>query len=98
MSEPVTPMEVNRRAAAVNELLRQIAHPSGALTEWWNHTRYERLGERTPTQAWLAGNHELVEKLVMDWYAASEAAADRRRNDPEFMAMLREKGAALRTA
>jgi hypothetical protein len=30
----------------------------------------------------------------MDWYAASEAAADRHRNDPEFMAMLREKSTA----
>jgi hypothetical protein len=67
------------------------------VTEWWNLSRYEQLGNRTPTQAWLAGDHELVEKLVMDWYAASEAVAERRRSDLEFMAMLREESAALRT-
>jgi hypothetical protein len=98
VSELVTPMEANRRAAAVNVLLRQIAHPSGVLTEWWNRTRYEQLGDRTPTQAWLAGDHEAVEQLVADWYTASEAAADRRRNDPEFMVVLRQKSAAFRTA
>jgi hypothetical protein len=98
VGEPVTPIEANRRAAALNELLRQIADSTGAVTEWWNFSRYEQLGDRTPTQAWLAGDHELVEKLVRDWYAASEAAADRHRNDPEFMAMIREKSSALRTA
>jgi len=89
-------MEANRRAAAVNELLRQIEHSTGAVTEWWNHAQYEQLGDRTPTQAWLAGDHEAVEQLVAHWYAISEAAAEHRRNDPGFMAMLREKSAALR--
>jgi hypothetical protein len=41
---------------------------------------------------------ELIEKLVIDWYAASEVAAERHRNDPEFMAMIREKSNPLRTA
>jgi hypothetical protein len=55
VSEPVTPMEANGRAAVVNELLRQIAHPSGALTEWWNHTRYEQLGEHRPPNRFAVG-------------------------------------------
>ena len=41
---------------------------------------------------------QAVEQLLMDWYAASEAAVERHRNDPEFMAMIREKSTALRTA
>lgn len=98
MGEPLTSLEANRRAAAVNELLRQIAGSTGAITEWWNHVRYEQLGDRTPTQAWLAGDHTAVESLVAEWYTASEEAAERRRRDPAFMAMLRDRSAALRTA
>jgi hypothetical protein len=51
VGEPVTPIEASRRAAALNELLRQIADSTGAVTEWWNLSRYEQLGDRTPTQA-----------------------------------------------
>jgi hypothetical protein len=96
--EPVIPIEANRRTAAFNELVHAIAHSTGEPTEWWNYSRYEQLGDRTPTEAWLAGDHEAVEQLLMDWYAASEAAVERHRNDPEFMAMIREKSTALRTA
>ena len=51
-----------------------------------------------PLRLGLLGDHHLVEKLVGDWYAASEAAAERHRNDPEYMAIIREKSIALRTA
>ena len=76
------PLEGNRRAAAVNELLRHIGLSDGAETRWWNLTRYAELGDRTPTQAWLA----------------SEAVARRYRDDPDLMASLRERSAALHSA
>ena len=98
MDEPVVPIQDNRRAAALNDLLQAIAHSTGAATEWWNFSRYAQLGDRTPTEAWHAGDHKAVEQLVMEWHAVSEAAAERHRNDPEFMAMILEKSNALRTA
>jgi hypothetical protein len=92
------PMESNRRAAAINELLRHIGLSDGAETRWWNLTRYAELGDRTPTQAWLADDHQGVEKLVAQWYADSEAVARRYRDDPDLMASLRERSAALHSA
>jgi hypothetical protein len=93
-SEPEA-YEINRRAAAVNELLRQIGLSNGADTEWWNCRAYDELGGLTPTQAWLMGDHEAVEKLIADWYAVSELSAERFRNDPDFMDSLRQKSAAI---
>jgi hypothetical protein len=98
VGEPVTPNEANRRAAAFRELLQEIARSTGDPSEWWNFSRYEQLGNRTPTEAWLAGDHEAVENLIVEWHAASEAAVERQRNDPEFMDMIREKSTALRIA
>jgi hypothetical protein len=93
-SEPEA-YEINRRAAAVNELLRQIGLSNGAETEWWNFRAYDELGGLTPTQAWLRGDHEAVEKLIADWYAATERSAEKFRNDPDFMDSLRQKSAAI---
>jgi hypothetical protein len=92
------PMESNRRAAAVNELLRQIGISDGAETRWWNLARYTELGNRTPTQAWLAGDHQGVEKLVLGWYEDIEAVVKRYQDDPDLMADLRQRSAALRSA
>ena len=89
------PVELGRRAAAVNEILSKIEQSSGEQSEWWNRFAYEELGNRTPTQAWLAGDHEAVERLVLNWYERSEAAADRVRNDPAFLRMLEERRRAL---
>jgi hypothetical protein len=90
------PMESNRRAAAVSELLRQIGLSEGAESRWWNLTNYPELGGRTPTQAWLSGDHEGVERLVAKWYEDSEAVAQRYRDNPDLMASLRARSAALR--
>ena len=87
----VDPMESNRRAAAVNELLCQIGLSEGAETRWWNHDGYAELGDRTPTQAWLDGDHQAVEALVRKWYEDSEAAARRYRDDPALMAELQRR-------
>src|ERR1035441_8728517 len=92
------PLEGNRRAAALNELLRHVGLADGAETRWWNLTRYAELGDRTPTQAWLAGDHLGVEKLVAQWYADSEPLPRRSRHAPDLMASLRERSAALHSA
>lgn len=91
MSAEPEAYELNRRAAAINDLLRSIGESDGSATEWWNHRAYEELGGRTPTQAWLRGDHEAVQRLVASWYAATERSAERYRNDPAFMKMLQEK-------
>ena len=88
--------ESERKAAAINYLLGQIGLSNGRETEWWNHQAYPELGDRTPTQAWLAGDEEAVRKLVEDWYRATQAALDEHRQDPAFMQMLRDKIDALR--
>ena len=56
---------------------------------------YDELAGRTPTEAWLAGDHEAVEQLVQIWYERSEQAAERARNDPDFMEMLEERRRAI---
>jgi hypothetical protein len=83
--------ELSRRAAAVNEILGRIGLSSGGYSEWWNLTAYDELGGLTPTQAWLRGEHEAVERLVLSWFDRSEEAAERARNDPAFLRMLNER-------
>lgn len=95
MSSEPTAHEINRRAAAVNDLHRQIGLSTGAETEWWNRRTYGQLGGLTPTQAWLRGDHKTVEQLIADWYAATEHAAERHRGNPDFMATLRKQSAAI---
>jgi hypothetical protein len=91
MKTPENGYESQRKAAAINYLLGQIGLSNGRETEWWNHQSYPELGDRTPTQAWLAGDEEGVRKLVDKWYAETRAAVDHHRSDPEFMAKIREK-------
>jgi hypothetical protein len=88
--------ESQRKAAAINYLLGQIGLSKGRETEWWNHRSYPELGNRTPTQAWLAGDEDGVRKLVDTWYGETQSSIDQHRSDPEFMAMLRRKAKALR--
>lgn len=91
------PVESARRAAGINNLLENIGLSQGEVTEWWNHRSYRELGDRTPTQAWLAGDEQAVRALIDRWYEESESATEQRRQDPEFMAMLRRKAHALRS-
>jgi hypothetical protein len=91
----LSPEESRRRAAALEGILLTIANAPDDQSDWWNMTRYPELGDRTPTRAWLDGDHELVEKLVASWYAASEVATERHRNDPEFMEMIRTRSSAF---
>ena len=83
--------ESQRKAAAINYLLGQIGLSNGEESEWWNHRSYSELGDRTPTQAWLAGDEEDVRKLIDHWYEESQEAVDRHLGDPEFMMAIRHK-------
>ncbi|MGD0592648.1 MAG: hypothetical protein ABSB54_03080 [Acidimicrobiales bacterium] len=87
-----------RRAAAVNDLLNQIGLSDGRKTEWWNFSAYHELGDRTPTQAWLAGDHEAVRRLVDKWYADTEATGRRLRSNPEVIGKMRSRIEKLRGA
>ena len=89
------PRELNRRAAALSEILGRIGLSPRGTTDWWNFSAYEELGGRTATQAWLAGDHHAVERLVLSWYERSEAAAQRARGDEAFLRMLSERRRAI---
>jgi hypothetical protein len=93
---PENGYESQRRAAAVNALLGQIGLSDGKETEWWNFHTYKELGDRTPTQAWLAGDEKDVEQLVRRWYLESERTLEKHRGDPAFMNMLRDKLAGFK--
>jgi hypothetical protein len=93
-SEPAA-YERDGRAAAVNDLLQRIAESNGSKAEWWNHRAYEELAGLTPTQAWLHGDHDGVERLITSWYEATEREAKRRRSDPDFIGMLKRKSEEL---
>jgi hypothetical protein len=81
------------REQARADLIEQIA--KGTPHDWFNMSTSRLLGDRTPTEAWQAGDHEAVERMIDQWYAEAEAHAERRRNDPKFMAMIERRREAL---
>lgn len=74
------------REQARADLVEQIA--KGTPHDWFNMSTSELLGNRTPTEAWRAGDHEAVERMIDQWYATAEASAERHRNDPTLMTMI----------
>jgi hypothetical protein len=44
MSAEAEAYELNRRAAAINDLLRRIGASDGSATKWWNHRVCKELG------------------------------------------------------
>lgn len=95
MAPSVDPVEADRRAAAVNDLLRQIGLTPPEQTRWWNQVAHDELSGRTATQAWLAGDIDDVKALIEEWYAASERAARAACSDPARVDHLREQLARL---
>ena len=92
---PENGSEAQRRAAAINDLLGRIGLSDGSTTEWWNHQTYPELGGKTPTQAWLAGDHVGVRSLIDKWYGETERSIAENRRDHRCMATLRQKIDAL---
>jgi hypothetical protein len=88
------PMALQRKAAAIDELLVKHGYPRDKVDSWWNSI-YPRLGGRTPLQAWNDGEHELVDRVIREDYAASERAVERWRADPEAQEFTRRKIAEL---
>jgi hypothetical protein len=84
------------REQARADLIEQIA--KGTPHDWFNMSTSQLLGDRTPTEAWQAGDHEAVERMIDQWYTDAEAGAERRRNDPKFMAMIERRREALDAA
>jgi hypothetical protein len=85
------PRELSYRAAAIEDLRERIATSTHAEGEWWNSSTYEESAGRTPTEAWLAGDHGAVVRLVDIWYERSERRSEEIRNDPAFLEMLEER-------
>jgi len=53
-----------RQAQVLNDRLREHGRTSEGVDIWWNLTRQPALGQRTPLQAWIAGEREAVLALV----------------------------------
>lgn len=85
------PQESRRKAAATDELIGLIGLARGGRAHWWNLVAYRELGDRTPTQAWLAGDEGAVRELVERWYRASVRARDRVLADPDAVSALRAR-------
>jgi hypothetical protein len=90
-----SPEALRREAAALNHILGEIGLTSDEQVTWWNVVAQADLGNRTATQAWLAGDVEGVTALVKGWYAKSRSAADQASHSPEFLGTLRAKLADL---
>jgi hypothetical protein len=54
-----------RQAQALNGRLRELGRTREGVDTWWNLTRQPALGQRTPLQAWIAGDREAVLALVL---------------------------------
>jgi hypothetical protein len=87
---PRDPIELERRAVATEDLLNRIATSTGADGEWWNHSASADLSGRTPTEAWLAGEHAAVRRLIEIWYDRTDERAEQIRDDPAFLTMIEE--------
>lgn len=87
--------ETQRQTAALYHLLGEIGLTKPGEYRWFNASTHPELGGRTPTGAWLAGDHEGVKSLVLSWYEATTRARRRVVEDPEMMAFLRRRLAEL---
>lgn len=87
-SSPLDQIEQTRRQAAIDDLVNRIATSSGESDEWWNARTQEDLGGRTPTEAWLVGDHDGVMRLIAGWYRQSDERAEQIRNDPAILEMI----------
>ena len=90
-SSPLNQVEQVRRQTAIDDLLNRIATPSGESDEWWNASAHEVLGGRTPTEAWLAGDHDGVLRVIAGWYQQSDERAEQIRNDPAMLEMIEDR-------
>ena len=90
-AEAYRAQEPMRQLAAFHELLGRIGLSTGKAGEWWNLQTYPELGDRTPTEAWLAGDHEGVEKLLRSWHDDSSATVERVRSDPERIRRIEQR-------
>lgn len=87
-SSALRQIEQARRQAAIDELVNRIATSSGDSDEWWNASTHEELGGRTPTEAWLAGDHDGVMRMIAGWYQKSDERAEQILNDPAMLKMI----------
>ena len=90
-SSPLSQFEQARRQAATDELVNRIASSSGDSDEWWNARTHEELGGRTPTDAWLAGDHDGVMRVIAGWYQQTDERAEQIRNDPAMLEMIEDR-------
>ena len=90
-SLPLSQIEQARRQAATDELVNRIASSSGDSDDWWNARTHEELRGRTPTDAWLAGDHDGVMRVIAGWYQQTDERAEQIRNDAAMLEMIEDR-------
>ena len=84
----LSPLEKQRRADELEGLLKDL--PIEGKRSYWDR-RYESLADRTPAEALADGDADAVRELITAQYRRSERAAERLRQDPDFVAWLEER-------
>jgi hypothetical protein len=89
----LTPAEASTRAEATETLVAEMRAGKGprGAKGWWDHP-FVRLGGRTPGEALTAGDENQVRELIQHWYEESEAGAERLRQNPALLKMIRTQG------
>jgi hypothetical protein len=87
---------MQRRTEAVDRLLAEMraGQHVGGVAAWWDHP-FVSLGGRIPTEALQTGDEDQVRALIGHWYEQSEQGAERQRQNPEFVKMIRAMSQAL---
>jgi hypothetical protein len=90
------PTEEQRRTEAVDRLLEEMrdGQRDRGVAAWWDH-RFVSLDGRTPTEALQTGHEDRVRGLIDHWYEESEQGAERQRQHPQFVKMIRVKSQAV---
>lgn len=60
----MNPLEAHDEAQRLNYLLAKVGYEDGLGTQWWNTVPHPALDGRTALQAWQAGEHDAVTRLV----------------------------------
>jgi len=60
----LSPEEANWEATRLNIILANQGYSDSDVTRWWNFTRHRELGDQTIAEAWSAGHHADVSRLI----------------------------------
>jgi hypothetical protein len=74
----LSPDEATWEATRLNIMLANKGYEDSDVTRWWNFTRHSELGDQTVAEAWKAGEHQAVTRLI-------ESLPDKRATGDDFL-------------